>query len=81
MSVARPEFLLEVGIDGRFYQMSIDSGASVSVIKPGIVASEIRNTQTVASGITGTKVNGNTGGNIYGGKENIYPQIFDSFTR
>jgi hypothetical protein len=56
MSTAGPELLLEIEIDGRFYPMLIDSGASVSVIKPGIVASEIRKTQTIARGITGNRL-------------------------
>jgi hypothetical protein len=34
----------------------VASRASVSVMKPGIVASEIRTTQTAARGITGTKL-------------------------
>jgi hypothetical protein len=34
----------------------VDSEASVSVMKPGIDASEIRATQTAAKGITGNKL-------------------------
>jgi predicted aspartyl protease len=36
--------------------MLIDSGASVSVIKPGIAAAEICSTETTARGITGNKL-------------------------
>jgi hypothetical protein len=56
INTAEPELLLEVEIEGRAHQMLIDSGANVSVIKPGIVRSEVRPTQTVARGITGSKL-------------------------
>lgn len=36
--------------------MLVDSGASVSVIKPGIVKSEIQTTRITARGITGSKL-------------------------
>ena len=36
--------------------MLVDSGASVSVIKPGIVAAEIQTTKITARGITGSKL-------------------------
>jgi hypothetical protein len=49
-----PELLLGIEIDGMFHQVLVDSGASVSVMKPGIVASEIRTTRTAAREITGT---------------------------
>jgi hypothetical protein len=55
MSVAGPE-LLEVEIDGRFHQMLVDSGACMSVVKLGIVASEIQGTQITARGIPGRKL-------------------------
>jgi hypothetical protein len=36
--------------------MLVDSGAGVSVMKPGIVTSKVRATKTAARGITGTKL-------------------------
>jgi hypothetical protein len=56
MDVAGPELLLEIDICGSLHHMLIDSGASVSVMKPGIVASEIRTTQIIARGITGNRL-------------------------
>jgi hypothetical protein len=56
MNVAGPELLLEIKISGSLHHMLIYSGASVSVIKPGIVASEIWTTQTIGRGITGNKL-------------------------
>jgi hypothetical protein len=53
MNDVGPELLLEVGINGRLHYVLIDTGASVSVIKPGIAAAEIWSTETVARGITG----------------------------
>jgi hypothetical protein len=52
MNIAGPELLLEIDIGRGLHQMLIDSGASVSVIKPGIIASEIQTTQTFGRGIT-----------------------------
>jgi predicted aspartyl protease len=58
MNDAGSELLLEIDICGSLHHMLIDSGASVSVIKPGIAVSEIRttHTRTTARGITGTKL-------------------------
>jgi hypothetical protein len=47
-----PELLLGIEIGGAYHQVLVDSGTSVSVMKPGIVASEIRTTETAARGIT-----------------------------
>jgi hypothetical protein len=72
-----PELLLE--IDGIFRQMQDDAGASRSVMKHGIVASEIRTTQTAARGITGTKLKiMGTRNKIYSGEKGVYPRIFDT---
>jgi hypothetical protein len=53
MNISGPELLLEIDIGGSLHHLLIDSGGNVSVIKPGIVASEIRTTETIARGITG----------------------------
>jgi hypothetical protein len=47
---------LVVGISESRHFVLIDTGASVSVIKPGIAAAEIWTTQTEARGITGGKL-------------------------
>jgi predicted aspartyl protease len=56
MSVAGLELPLEIEIDGRFHLILVDTGASVSMVKPGIVASEIQGNQIAARGITGRKL-------------------------
>ena len=50
------ELLLEVEIKGKCHQMLVDSGASLSVIKPGSSSSELKPTQTAAIEITGNKL-------------------------
>jgi hypothetical protein len=50
------KLLLGIEIDAMVHQVLVDTGASVSVMKPGIAASEIRTMQTTALGITGAKL-------------------------
>ena len=52
----RLELLLEISIHGKRHFVLVDSGASLSVIKPGISSSELLPTQTTAKGITGKKL-------------------------
>jgi cellulose biosynthesis protein BcsQ len=52
----RLELLLEISIEGKCHFVLVDSGASLSVIKPGISNSELLPTQTAAKGITGKKL-------------------------
>jgi hypothetical protein len=56
VEIAGPELLLEIEISGNSHQVLVDSGASLSVMKPGIDMSEIRTTRTAARGITGSKL-------------------------
>jgi hypothetical protein len=50
------ELLLEIEIEGRCHLVLVDSGASLSVMKPGISSSELQPTQTADRGITGNKL-------------------------
>jgi len=49
------ELLLEVQIEGESHQFLIDSGASLSLVKPGVSQEEVKPTDLAARGITGTK--------------------------
>ena len=47
---------LEIEIEGKRRFVRVDSGASLSVMKPEISSSELQPTQTTAKGITGKKL-------------------------
>jgi len=49
------ELLLEIEVEGRSHLVLVDSGASLSVMQPGVSDAELRPTQTVARGLTGNK--------------------------
>jgi hypothetical protein len=48
--------MLKIEIEGKCHLVLVDSGASPSVMKPGISSSELQPTQTATRGITGNKV-------------------------
>jgi hypothetical protein len=50
------ELLLEVEVEGEFHQFLVDSGASLSLVKPGVSQAEVCPTNTAARGITGIKL-------------------------
>jgi hypothetical protein len=50
------ELLLEVQVEGTIHQFLIDSGGSLSLIKPGVNQAEIAPTDLAARGITGIKL-------------------------
>jgi hypothetical protein len=50
------ELLLEVQVEGETHQFLIDSGASLSLVKPGVSQAEVRPTELATRGITGTKL-------------------------
>jgi hypothetical protein len=50
------ELLLEVQVEGVTLQFLVDSGASLSLVKPGVSQAEVRLTELAARGITGTKL-------------------------
>ena len=50
------KLLLEIEIEGKSHLVLVDSGTSLSVMKPGISSSELQPTQTAAKGITGNKL-------------------------
>jgi len=50
------ELLLEIQMEGKHHLMLVDSGASLSVMKPGISSSKVQPTVTAAKGITGKKL-------------------------
>jgi hypothetical protein len=50
------ELLLEIEIEGESHQFSIDSGASMSLVKPGVSQAEVKPTDLAARGVTGTKL-------------------------
>lgn len=50
------ELLLETEIEGKRHLVLVDSGASLSVMKPGISSSKVQPTLTAAKGITGKKL-------------------------
>jgi hypothetical protein len=50
------ELLLEVQLEGETHQFLIDSGASLSLVKPGVSWVEVRPTELAARGIMGTKL-------------------------
>jgi hypothetical protein len=50
------ELVLEIEIEAKCHLVLVDSGASLSVMKPGISSSELQPTQTAAGGITGNKL-------------------------
>ena len=56
MGASGNELLLEVQVEGIIHQFLIDSGASVSLIKPGVSQAEIAPTDLAARGITGAKL-------------------------
>jgi hypothetical protein len=49
------ELLLEVQVEGELQQFLIDSGTSLSLVKPGVSRAEVKPTDLAARGITGTK--------------------------
>jgi len=49
------QLLLEIEIEGKRHFVLVDSGASLSVMKPEISSSNIQPTLTAAKGITGKK--------------------------
>jgi hypothetical protein len=50
------ELLLEVEVEGQLHQFLIDSGASLSLVKPGVSQAEVQPTNMAAKGITGTQL-------------------------
>jgi hypothetical protein len=50
------ELLLEVEVEGELHRFLIDSGASLSLVKPGVSQAEVRPTDLAARGITGTRL-------------------------
>ena len=56
MGASGHELLLEVEVEGQPHLFLIDSGASVSLVKPGISRAEVFSTNMAARGITGTKL-------------------------
>ena len=56
MGASGNELLLEVQVEGIIHQFLINSGASVSLIKPGVSRAEIAPTDLAARGITGAKL-------------------------
>ena len=56
MGASGNELLLEVEVEGEHHQFLVDSGASLSLVKPGVSQAEVRPTNTAARGITGTKL-------------------------
>ena len=50
------ELLLEIEVEGKCHLVLVDSGASLSVMKPGISSSELQPTETAARGITGARL-------------------------
>jgi hypothetical protein len=50
------ESVLEVQVEVQLHQFLIDSGARLSLVKPGVSQTEVRPTDTAARGITGTKL-------------------------
>jgi hypothetical protein len=47
------DFLLTIRVEGRDHKVLIDSGASLSIFKPGVSSAEIVPTNQVARGVTG----------------------------
>jgi len=47
---------LEIEKEGNCHFVLLDSGANLSVMKPGISSSKLQPTQTAATGITGNKL-------------------------
>ena len=56
MGATGNELLLEVQVEGEPHQFLIDSGASLSLVKPGVSRTVIKPTDLAARGITGTKL-------------------------
>jgi hypothetical protein len=50
---AGAELLLTILVEGRDHNVLIDSGASLSIFKPGVSSVEIVPTNQVARGVTG----------------------------
>jgi hypothetical protein len=50
------ELFLEIEIEGKYHLVLDDLGASLSVMKPGVISSELEPTHTAARGITGNTV-------------------------
>ena len=50
------ELLLETEIEGKLHLVLVDSGASLSVMRPKVSNAELHPTQTAAKGITGNKL-------------------------
>jgi len=48
--------LLETEVEGKIHLLLVDSGASLSVMQPGVSCAELQPTQTPARGITGNKL-------------------------
>jgi len=56
VGASRNELLLEVLLEGESYQFLIDSGASLSLIEPGMSQAEVKPMDLAARGITGVKL-------------------------
>ena len=56
VDATRLEILLENEMDGKRYLVLVDSGANLSVLKPGISSSRVQPSMTAAKGITGKKL-------------------------
>ena len=54
------ELILETEVEGRGHLVLVDSGASLSVLQPGVSDAELQHIQTAARRITGNKLK-NTG--------------------
>ena len=50
------ELILEIEVEGRGHLVLVDSGASLSVLQPGVSDAELQHVQTAARGITGNKL-------------------------
>ena len=62
MGASGNELLLEVQVEGELHQFLIDSGASLSLVKPGVSQAEVKPTDVAARGITDTKLEFRTTG-------------------
>jgi hypothetical protein len=72
MDVNGLELLLEIEMEGKHYLVLVDSGASLSVMKPGISSSKVQRTLTAAKRITGKKLSDrNPNYHFSGGKQDF----------
>lgn len=50
------ELLVIVNVEGRPVQLIVDTGATVSVLKPGVSNSKLQETEVAAKGVTGHRL-------------------------